>query len=63
MNEAEMKTIASINYNTKVITVSTPFAYRHYSAVESYGGVSIDLKCQVALMSRNINIKGSDDDS
>ena len=63
MNEAEVKTITSVNLNTKVITVNSPFAYKHYSAKQTYGSTLISLRCPVDLMSRNIEIKGSDDDS
>jgi len=61
MNEAETRIIAS-NIDG-VITVDKPFEYFHYSNVETYGKFSFPMRAEVALLSRNILFKGSDDDS
>jgi len=61
MFEAETRYIVS-NING-VITVNRPFIYFHYSNVETYGDFKFPMRAEVALLSRNIVFKGSDDDS
>ena len=61
MIEAEQKVIKSIANG--VFTVDSPFLYKHYSAVETYGTYTFPMKAEVALLSRNILFKGADIDS
>jgi hypothetical protein len=42
----------------KIITVDTPFQYKHISVIESFGssGDSVRMKAEVGLLTRNIGI-------
>jgi len=55
-NEAEMMTIASVSGNE--ITVTTPFVYKHYGVIETYGSDTMDMRAEVGLLTRNILIQG-----
>lgn len=57
-NETEVKTISSIS--GRVITVDTPFKYKHYAATQSYGSTdTFDMRAEVGMLTRNIKIRGS----
>jgi len=61
IEEAEQKKITAITGN--VFTVDSEFKYKHYSAYEKYDDTIIPMLTEVALLSRNIVIKGADEDS
>jgi hypothetical protein len=44
----------------KIITVDTPFQYKHISVIESFGssGDSVRMKAEVGLLTRNIVVMG-----
>lgn len=63
--EQEVRIIDSITDNgdgTSTITLNAALAHRHYGAIETYdaGGSekSIDMRAEVALLSRNVKIEG-----
>lgn len=61
--EAEEKVIVAIdrtNPNKPVLTLDSPFLYRHFAATETYGGVDIDMRAEVGLLTRNIVFRGDD---
>ena len=62
MDEAETRTITAVTSTTE-FTVDRPFKNRHYSAVETYGEKEFPMYCEVALISRNVVVKGADHDS
>lgn len=37
-----------------VIKFTDSLKYRHYSAIEDYGGEKFPMKCEVGLLTRNI---------
>jgi len=43
--------------------VDTAFKYKHYSEIDTFGGVEFPMLIEVGLLSRNILIKGADEDS
>ncbi|CAG9312591.1 unnamed protein product [Blepharisma stoltei] len=54
-NESEMMTIASVS--GKQITVTSPFVYKHYGVIETYGSDTMDMRAEVGLLTRNILIQ------
>ena len=61
ISEAEQRKIVSITNG--VYSVDPPFKYMHYNAFEKYGATVFPMRTEVALLSRNIVIKGADEDS
>lgn len=71
--QEEVRTIVAINDlgNQSVLTLDRPLTYRHYGEIESYGQTQaagtiapgrtwdIDLRAEVALLSRNVRIQGT----
>ena len=55
-NESEFRKIAAISGDKKTITLNEPLTYRHFSEVETYGSEEVPMRCEVALLSRNIVI-------
>lgn len=62
MDEAEQMVIKTRNSGTS-FEVTTPFKFKHYSAVETYGSKQFPMYCEVALLTRNVKFFGSDSDS
>ncbi len=58
-NEAEQLTITQIDGNT--VRFSPALKYAHYGEVQEYGGMILDERAEVGLLTRNILIKGGDD--
>ncbi len=70
--EEDVRTITAIQKlgNETRLTLNTPLTYRHYGKIETYGQnvdsrskrpnkpISIDMRAEVALLSRNIKIQG-----
>lgn len=54
--QSEQRTIKSITGNT--ITLDQPLTYLHYSAIETYGTDQIEMRAEVGLLTRNIQVKG-----
>ena len=41
------------------ITVTEPFQYRHYAAIETYGGEQFVMRAEVGLLTRNVKMQGN----
>lgn len=57
--QSEEKIISHKSGN--VVTVTTPFKYKHYGVIEDYDGTPFDMRAEVGLLSRNIKIRGTDE--
>lgn len=57
--EAETLTITGVS--SSQISFSPPLRFPHVSMVQSYAGRTLDQRAAVALLSRNIKIRGADD--
>lgn len=57
-NHSESRTIAE-RIDDKTFRLNETLEFKHYSAVETHNGVSVPLKCEVGLLSRNIKIMGA----
>ena len=55
MYQTEERTIVSIN--NRVITVNTPFKYRHFGRVVTYDGYSLDMRAEVGVLTSNVVIE------
>ena len=56
--ETEEMTIVSVSANKTVITVTEPFKYKHFAAVETYGSEDFVMRAEVGLLTRNIVMQG-----
>ena len=54
---SERRTIKSV-IDSKTLVLDSPLDYKHYSAIETYGGEKFPMECEVGLLTRNIVIKG-----
>ncbi|XP_078699976.1 fibrocystin-L-like [Branchiostoma floridae x Branchiostoma belcheri] len=63
--ETEVREIAAVAANGVTITLTEPLEYEHISKVETFGsaGVTLETRGEVALLTRNVVIRGSDDPS
>ena len=61
MWETEVLTVASLAADNKTITVTTPLQFDHQSYWYTAGGQTVDLRVEVAILSRNIIIQGDSD--
>lgn len=60
-NQNEKHTIKSISSDGKTITLEKSLEYKHLGVVQSFeGGVQLETKAEVGLLSRNVIIRGSD---
>ena len=46
------------NPNKPVITIDKPFEYKHFAMTQTYGNETIDMRAEVALLSRNVVVRG-----
>lgn len=58
--ETEERTIASVSADKMTLTVTEPFSFRHYSAVETYGDKKFPMRAEVGLLTRNIRMQGDE---
>lgn len=56
--ESERKTITAVSADMKMLTVSTPFIYKHFSDIETYSGEAFIMRAEVGLLTRNIVLQG-----
>jgi cell migration-inducing and hyaluronan-binding protein len=54
--EAEVRTVTAVAGST--ITIDRPLEHRHWGALQTYGGSSVDERAEVGLLSHNIVIRG-----
>lgn len=57
-NHSESRSIAQ-RIDDKTFKLNETLQFKHYSAVETHNGQKVPLKCEVALLSRNIKIMGA----
>ena len=60
MWETEVLTVLFLSEDQVTITVSTPLQYDHKSFIYTVDGEVIDMRVEVALLSRNIVVRGDD---
>ena len=60
-DEAEVRTILSIDATQKILTLDAPLAYKHYSNTDTLESDSIEMRAEVGCLSRNIKIRGSEE--
>lgn len=46
------------NPNKPVITIDKPLEYKHFAMTQTYGNETIDMRAEVALLSRNVVVRG-----
>ena len=66
MNHAETFFIQSIdrtNISNPVITLDSQMLYTHFAKTENYGGVDIDIRAEVGLLTRNVVYRGDPETS
>eukprot|EP00058_Branchiostoma_floridae_P026715 XP_002612206.1 hypothetical protein BRAFLDRAFT_108902 [Branchiostoma floridae] len=63
--ETEVREIASVDPDGVTITLTEPLEYEHISVEETFpnSGVTLETRGEVALLTRNVVIRGSDDPS
>ncbi|MFK7942186.1 MAG: hypothetical protein AB8B85_04610, partial [Paracoccaceae bacterium] len=70
INEAEERTITAISADGKTVTLDRALEHKHYGEIEQYNnGLTgadyqewdLDLRAEVALLSRNVTIQGDED--
>ena len=52
--------VVKSNYGGYNITFTTPLAYDHVSRIVTIEGRSVDMRCEIGLLSRNVIIQGDD---
>ena len=50
--------IDKTNPNKPLITIDKPFEYKHFAMTQTYGDDTIDMRAEVALLSRNVVVRG-----
>ena len=60
--QSEVRIIASIS-NGNQITFEKPLKNRHFSHIETYGGIDMPMLCEVALLTRNVIYRGDPETS
>ena len=60
MWETEVLTVASLAADNVTITVTTPLQFEHASYWYTAAGTVVDLRVEVALLSRNVVVRGDD---
>ena len=60
MWETEVLTVASLAADNVTITVTTPLQFEHKSFIYTVAGETIDMRVEVALLSRNIRVQGDE---
>lgn len=53
--------VNSVSSDGLTVTVKSPFRYKHFAAIETYGADNIVMRAEVGLLTRNIVVKGDDD--
>jgi hypothetical protein len=64
--DADQRTIRSIDRTdpTKpVLTLDVPLDYPHHASISTYGGVDIDMRAEVGLLTRNVKFRGDPETS
>ena len=56
LDEAERRTVAAISGST--VTLDKPLDYEHWGELQTYGGVEVDERAEVGLLSHNVKVRG-----
>ncbi|ELZ24921.1 G8 domain-containing protein [Halosimplex carlsbadense 2-9-1] len=56
--QAERRTVASVSGNQ--VTLEEPLDHDHYGAVETHAGTELDMRAEVGLLTRNVELRGDD---
>jgi hypothetical protein len=57
-DEAEVREIAAVQGTS--VTLAQPLRFRHFGTVRSAGGVAVDVRAEVGLLSHNVVVQGDD---
>jgi len=57
-DKRSIKAIDDTDPAKPVITLDKPLEHKHYAAIETYGNETIDMRAEVALLSRNVVFRG-----
>jgi hypothetical protein len=60
MHEAEQRIITSVSTDNHTIGVNPPLQYRHFGRLLNYEGWEVDLRAEVALLDRNVKVRGDE---
>jgi hypothetical protein len=63
---AEKRTIINVDNSTPdkpVITLDKPLEWKHFAATQTFGTETIDMRAEVALLSRNVRYRGNPETS
>ncbi|QPV62556.1 hypothetical protein I7X12_17765 [Halosimplex litoreum] len=56
--QAERRTVESVDGNE--VTLEDPLDHDHYGAVERHAGADLDMRAEVGLLTRNVELRGDD---
>jgi hypothetical protein len=59
--QTETNFITSISADKKTLTLQTPLKFQHLSISRTVGGVTVQIRAEVGLLSRNIVLNGVDE--
>jgi hypothetical protein len=59
-HETEELVVVSVAADGHTVTFTPPLQYDHTALIYEFEGESIDMRCEVGLMSRNVIIQGDD---
>nr|WP_281246964.1 G8 domain-containing protein [Natrinema salaciae] len=55
---AERRTVESVSGNQ--LTLDEPLEHDHYGAIETHGGKELDMRAEVGLLTRNVELRGDE---
>ena len=55
--------IDNSNPDKPIITMDKPFEWKHFAMTQPYGNTTIDMRAEVALLSRNVVYRGDPESS
>ena len=57
-DRSEQMVITAVSPDGLTMTLDSPLLYEHYSAIDTYGTDTIELRGEVGLLSRNVKFQG-----
>jgi hypothetical protein len=63
VGQSETNYITSISADKKTLTLKTPLKYEHLSISRTVGGVTVQIRAEVGLLSRNVLFNAVNDDT
>jgi hypothetical protein len=61
--EVEILSVDRSNVDRPVLTLSRSLSYKHYAGVETYGSDTLEMRAEVALLTRNVVYRGDPETS